>query len=138
MSETQTHHPNYVKIWAILVVLLGVSVLGPMLGIQIVTLITAFGIAIVKADLVAKHFMHVNIEPKYVTMLLVTMLVFMLLFFAGTSPDVMRFDGTNWVQRQKIQAPSPTPFLGFGSAIARMPGSCGGACTASSPSTATT
>ena len=42
-------HTNYVAIWGILVALLVVSVLGPMLGIRVVTLITAFGIAIVKA-----------------------------------------------------------------------------------------
>ncbi len=98
MSETQTHHPNYVKIWAILVVLLGISVLGPMLGIQIVTLVAAFGIAVVKAYLVVKNFMHIGHAARYVTYLVVTCLVFMLLFFAGTSPDVMKPDGENWVK----------------------------------------
>ena len=34
MSESEHHHPNYVKIWAILVVLLGISVIGPELGIR--------------------------------------------------------------------------------------------------------
>ena len=38
-----------------------VSVVGPMLGIRAVTLITAFGIALVKAYLVAKNFMHLNV-----------------------------------------------------------------------------
>ena len=98
MSETQTHHPNYVKIWAILVVLLGISVLGPMLGIQIVTLVAAFGIAVVKAYLVVKNFMHIGHAARYVTYLVVTCLVFMLLFFAGTAPDVMEADGSNWTK----------------------------------------
>ena len=98
MSETETHHPNYVKIWAILVVLLGISVLGPMLGIQIVTLVAAFGIAVVKAYLVVKNFMHIGHAARYVTYLVVTCLVFMLLFFAGTSPDVMKPDGENWAK----------------------------------------
>jgi len=91
-------HTNYVKIWAVLVVLLAVSVLGPMLEIQIVTLLTAFGIAGVKAYLVAKHFMHVNLTPRFVPYLMVTCLVFMLLFVAGTAPDVYRADGDNWVK----------------------------------------
>ncbi len=91
-------HTNYVKIWAVLVVLLAVSVLGPMLEIQIVTLLTAFGIAGVKAYLVAKHFMHVNLTPRFVPYLMVTCLVFMLLFVAGTAPDVYRADGINWVK----------------------------------------
>ncbi len=102
MSEQAEHaeHPetNYVRIWATLLCLLIVSILGPFLGIKIVTLLTAFGIAIVKAYLVAKNFMHLNIEPRYAVYLLTTMLVFMLLFFAGTAPDVMKHEGTNWVK----------------------------------------
>ena len=98
MSEANAHHPNYVKIWAILVVLLVVSVVGPMFGIRVVTLLTAFGIAMVKAYLVAKNFMHIDVAPRYVAYLATTCLVFMLLFFAGTAPDVMKADGHNWVK----------------------------------------
>ena len=94
MSE---HAPrNYVKIWAILLGLLIVSVLGPMLGIRAVTLITAFGIAIVKAYLVAKNFMHLDIEARYISYMLGTALVFMLLFFSGSAPDVMKPEGHQW------------------------------------------
>jgi caa(3)-type oxidase subunit IV len=87
---------RYVKIWVILVVLLVVSVIGPMFEIQVLTLITAFGIALVKAYLVAKEFMHIPLDSKYVTYLLVTALAFMLLLFAGTAPDVMNHEGQNW------------------------------------------
>ncbi|MEE9385431.1 MAG: cytochrome C oxidase subunit IV family protein [Nannocystaceae bacterium] len=97
MSGEHAHaHPNYIKIWAILVFLLLVSVAGPMLEHPIITLITAFGIAFVKAFLVAKHFMHLNIEKKLATYLLCTAVAFMLLFFAGTAPDIMRHEGQNW------------------------------------------
>ncbi len=91
-----THHPDYVKIWGILLVLLVISVAGPFLGIKAVTLITAFGIAIVKAWLVVKNFMHIDIAAKLVTYLVLTMVLFMLLFFAGTAPDVMESHGSNW------------------------------------------
>jgi caa(3)-type oxidase subunit IV len=97
-ADHAEHEVNYVKIWAILLALLVVSIAGPFLGIKIVTLITAFGIAIVKAYLVAKNFMHLNIEPRYAVYLLTTMLVFMLLFFAGAAPDVMKHEGRNWVK----------------------------------------
>jgi caa(3)-type oxidase subunit IV len=96
MSEEHTHHPDYVKIWAVLVVLLVISVLGPLLEIRVVTLLTAFGIAIVKAYMVAKNFMHINIAQRYVTYLVTTCLVFMLLFFAAVAPDVMKDEGTQW------------------------------------------
>ena len=101
-----THHGNYVKIWAILCVLLAISVLGPTLEIQIVTLITAFGIAIVKAYMVAKNFMHLNVQPRYAVYLLLTMLVFMLLFFSAVAPDVMKHEGDNWV-KPKIEIAAP-------------------------------
>ena len=94
MSEE--HHTSYIKIWGILVVLLVLSVIGPMAEIRVLTLLTAFGIALVKAFLVAKHFMHINIERQYILYMMVTCLVFVLLFFAGTAPDVMRASGTNW------------------------------------------
>ena len=96
MSDEHSHHPNYTKIWAILVVLLVVSVVGPMFGIRAITLLTAFGVACVKAYMVAKNFMHLDHAPRYVTYLVATCLLFMLLFFAGTAPDVMKDDGHQW------------------------------------------
>lgn len=98
MSEEHDDHPSYVKIWGILLVLLTISVLGPMLEIQVITLITAFGIACVKAFLVAKHFMHINLTAKFVPYLVMTGLLFMLLFFAGVAPDVMNAEGSNWTK----------------------------------------
>jgi caa(3)-type oxidase subunit IV len=107
-DHAAAHHPpvNYVRIWQILLALLVVSVLGPMIGIKIVTLITAFGIAVVKAYLVAKNFMHLNVQPRYVVYILGTTLVFMLLFFAGAAGDVMKHAGDNW-QKQYVE-PSPS------------------------------
>ena len=108
MSESEHHHPNYVMIWGILVVLLVVTVAGPMFEIRTVTLITAFGVAIVKAYLVAKHFMHVNVERRFVPYLLGTALVFMLLLFSGSAPDVMKHEGRNWV-KPEIHVEAQTP-----------------------------
>lgn len=96
MSEEHTHHPNYVKIWAVLVVLLLISVTGPMLEIKEVTLITAFGIAFVKAYLVIVNFMHIGAAKRFVPYIFVSSLLFMLLLFAGVAPDVMKASGENW------------------------------------------
>ncbi len=92
------HHPNYVKIWAVLVILLAISVAGPFFGVRIVTLITAFGVAIVKAYIVARNFMHLNIEKRYVVYLLSTAIAFMLLLFSAVAPDVMKHEGTGWIK----------------------------------------
>lgn len=87
---------HYVRIWGALVGLLVVSVVGPMLGHPILTLLTAFGIAIVKAYLVARHFMHLGIERRWVGWMLLAMVAFVGLFFAGTAPDVLKHEGHNW------------------------------------------
>lgn len=100
MSSDAHHKINYFRVWQILVGLLVVSVIGPMVGEALhafwLTLITAFGIAVVKAYLVATNFMHINLEKKFVAYLVVTMLVLMALFFGGVSPDVMKHDGQRW------------------------------------------
>ncbi|MGH0034559.1 MAG: cytochrome C oxidase subunit IV family protein [Myxococcota bacterium] len=102
MSE---HAPtNYVKIWAILLVLMFASLAGSEVGIQWVTLIAAFGIAVVKAWMVAVYFMHISMEKRYITYLVMTCLVFMFLLFAGVAPDVMKADGDNWVKPAWIEA----------------------------------
>jgi caa(3)-type oxidase subunit IV len=105
MSEEHgSHHIDYMKIYYTLLVLLTISVIGPMFEIRVLTLITAFGIACVKAYLVAKNFMHINLTPRFVPYLVATGLVFMLLFFAGTSPDVMKSEGAGWKKPSWIAA----------------------------------
>jgi caa(3)-type oxidase subunit IV len=97
-SDHAAHEKHYWKVWALLLALLLISFAGPFLEVRVITLVTAFGIAIYKAWLVAKHFMHVTVQPKYVMYMLSTALVFMLLFYAGTAPDVMEHEGANWVK----------------------------------------
>ena len=104
---------RYFKLWLLLVVLAIVSWVGPEFApsiagavssdkeqiaaiTKILVLFAAFGIAIYKAYLVAANFMHLNVEKTYIKYMLATMLIFMVLFFAGTSPDVMKHEGTQW------------------------------------------
>jgi len=94
--DWKAHERHYIKVWTILSGLLVVSVAGPFLGIKVVTLITAFGIALVKAYLVVKNFMHLNLEPKFVAYLCATALAFMALLFFFVAPDIMKHHGNNW------------------------------------------
>ena len=96
MSEAYAH-PNYVKIWFWLVVLLLISVAGPMLEIPALTIITAFGIAFVKAFLVAANFMHLKFEKKIISFLLILALCLLGVFFFGLAPDIMMTDGDQWI-----------------------------------------
>ena len=97
-AETHAHHTNYVRVWAILVVLLGISVLGPLTGIRAVMLITAFGIALVKAYLVARNFMHLNVEKRVVHYALGGMLLLMVLLYVGLAADVQKDRGAQWTK----------------------------------------
>lgn len=95
-GEHAHHGPSYEKTFITLLVLLVISVAGPEIGIKWLTLVTAFGIAVVKAYLVASRFMHLNIEKKIVSYLLLAALALLFLFYAGVSPDVMKHRGNNW------------------------------------------
>ncbi len=113
MADTHAadHHHDHdahsdahmIKIYFILLALLVASLIGPEIAKTfegstrtIIVLVTAFGIAFVKAWLVIKNFMHLTVEKPIVRYMLITCLVFMILFFAGTSPDVLKHDGRNW------------------------------------------
>ena len=93
---------TYVKIWGILLMLLAISIVGPMFERPALTLITAFGIALVKALLVASYFMHLNVERRYIRYMLYAMMLVIGLFFAGTAPDIMQANGLRW-ENQAVQ-----------------------------------
>lgn len=107
------HHRNYVKIWAILLVLLVISVFGPFLQIRVITLLTAFGVAVVKAYMVAKNFMHLDVEKRIVQWTLAVAVVLMVMLFAGVSPDVMEDGGRGW---KKDAGFHPVESVGHGAA----------------------
>jgi len=101
---SDSHHVNYKKIYFTLLGLLVLSVAGPFLGILWVTLVTAFGIAVVKAYLVIENFMHLRWEKRIMKWMLGTSVILMFLMFAGISPDVMRHTGRNWVNEAALAA----------------------------------
>ncbi len=103
MSDNTEHaHVDYWKIYKWLLLLFVISVLGPALfpGIKFIVLLTAFGIAIVKALLVANNFMHLNVERIYIWHLFLACLVFLFVLFAGVAGDVLNKKGNNWVRAE--------------------------------------
>jgi caa(3)-type oxidase subunit IV len=96
-KDGDSHGPSfYIKIWGILLVLFVISVLGPEFGHRTVTLVTAFGIAIVKAYMVAVNFMHIKHEKKYIPYIMFAMLGAVFLFYMAVSTDIQMTSGTNW------------------------------------------
>lgn len=87
----------YIKIWALLLFFLTISIIGPMFEILWLTIATAFGIALVKATMVASYFMHLNVEKRFVWYLLILSVVLLAVFYFGVAADVMNKQGTNWI-----------------------------------------
>jgi len=59
-------------------------------------LITAFGVALVKAYMVAKNFMHLDIEKPIVHWILLVALALMVLLYGALAPDVQKGEGSGW------------------------------------------
>ena len=103
---------HYVRVYAVLLVLLGISIVGPVVGGMldtqvevfgrsfglgiVITLVTAFGIAVVKAWLVIKNFMHLTIERVIPKLFLAASVLLLALFWGGVAPDVQNHDGRMW------------------------------------------
>ena len=96
-EEHHDHSKHYLKIYWWLLGLFIVSCLGPEIGIKSVTLITAFGIAGVKAYLVIAYFMHLKGEKPFVIYFLTASVGLMFLFYFAVAPDVHNHEGRNWV-----------------------------------------
>jgi caa(3)-type oxidase subunit IV len=104
MSEH--HHTNYKKIYIWLVILFLVSVAGPEIfeGNKPLVLIFAFGIAVVKAIIVAGWFMHLKDEKRYIWYAFITSLSLLFIFIIAVAPDIMNESGKNWVSNIKVVA----------------------------------
>ena len=103
---------HYVRIYLLLLGLLAVSIAGPVVGgaidkqveifgLQIglgmaLTLTTAFGIAVWKASLVIRHFMHLSIERPIAKIFLGASVLLLALFWGGVAPDVQLHEGRMW------------------------------------------
>lgn len=85
MNSAEERH--YLIIWLWLVVLVAISVGAASVLPKVQALALVFSIAIVKAVLVARHYMHLkNEKPIYYAMALVP-LAFIILFLFGLFPD---------------------------------------------------
>jgi len=104
MNNDKHHsHPDYKKIYVRLLILLAISIWGPILALQLdnrfllasAVLLTAFGVGAIKAGMVGAWFMHLDIELKVVKRLLIVCILLLILLLAGVGPDVLLPEGQN-------------------------------------------
>jgi caa(3)-type oxidase subunit IV len=80
---------RYVILWAVLVGALLASLALGALGASGLVVACVFGVALVKAYLVAAHFMHLSHEPRFVKLVIVGALAVIAIFYFGLVPDVV-------------------------------------------------
>ena len=89
-NEQDYHgHPNYVKVFLSLLLLMGISLVigyftSPMIGVSLI-----FLVALLKAGLVVVNFMHLKFEPILVFVVVCVVLFILLSFFLGVFPDIV-------------------------------------------------
>ena len=100
-----TPHPSYVVVWVVLVVLFAASVSFNLLSSVVVGIVFAFFIAMIKALMVAAWFMHLNIEKRWVWVILAAALLVIFVMWLGVAPDVMEKEGLNWAKQPPAAGP---------------------------------
>ena len=96
---------RYAVIWAVLVLLFVCSIAFNGVTSFVVGVVFAFFIAIIKALMVAAWFMHLNIERRWVWIMLGGGLAVVFIMWLGVAPDVMESAGQNWSKLPAVSAP---------------------------------
>lgn len=81
-------HPNYLRIYIFLLIMLGISLVVGMLTSPLVAILLIFLIAIIKAGLVVGNFMHLKFEPKLVWLVVGVVIFILMAFYFGVYPDI--------------------------------------------------
>jgi caa(3)-type oxidase subunit IV len=87
--EAEHHHPNYLAIWTVLVVLLVLGIAVGFVKSPVLGAVLVFGVATVKAFLVAANYMHLTFEPLFVRAIVLCGIAIVLIVLIGLIPDIV-------------------------------------------------
>jgi len=85
MSDAHSRHYLTIWLWLMALVILSVAAASVLPKLQAMVLI--FSVAIVKAFLVARHYMHLKHERAIIYAIALVPLVFVVIFLIGLFPD---------------------------------------------------
>ncbi len=88
-KDVAHHHPNYIKIWAILFVLLLLGMGAGMVGNPTLATILVFSVAFIKAGIVVSNYMHLKFEPKFLKIFAAVGALCILILLIGLIPDIV-------------------------------------------------
>ena len=90
MSNAEHDRPNYVAVWAWLLLLLALSLAAVYLPFsQATTVLVIFVIAGAKAFLVASNFMHLKFEQRLIRIVAIAPVVLFVILTLGLLPDIV-------------------------------------------------
>ena len=84
------------RIWAILAVLPLISLAAQQTGLRSLAIFTSILVVLASTWIATTTWMHVNLEPKYITYLCVLGVATLAMFFFMVAPDVMNHEGNQW------------------------------------------
>ena len=84
-------HPkiNYVKVWIILSVLFGLSLVATVVSMSKAAIVFVFVTATIKAWLVVSRFMHLSFEITTIKVLVFGCVLALLVMYVGVLPDIV-------------------------------------------------
>lgn len=80
---------KYFQLWGILLGLLTLSVISVWLGHGVLSTLIVYGVAVIKAWIVLRDYMHLKLEPGFITVLLFGALSAVVVLFVLVYPDVV-------------------------------------------------
>jgi cytochrome c oxidase subunit 4 len=82
-------HPNYLKVYIILLILFAITVFASLIPNPIVVFAVVFSISVVKGTMVLLYFMHLKWEPNLIWIMLIMALLTLLFLMVGLYPDIV-------------------------------------------------
>jgi len=89
MTSQSTVLKQYVVVFVLLIGLLTISIPASLYGSGTVSTMIIYGVAVAKAYLVLRVYMHLNVEPPFITIILAGCLVAMIYMFLLLYPDIV-------------------------------------------------
>lgn len=92
MASKQADASKYVIVFGLLIGLLTISIPATIYGSGTVSTLIIYGVAVSKAYLVLRVYMHLNVEPRFITFILAGCFLAIVYMFFLLYPDIV-WDG---------------------------------------------
>jgi caa(3)-type oxidase subunit IV len=89
VASKQASSTKYVVVFGLLIGLLTLSIPATIYGSGTVSTLIIYGVAVSKAYLVLRYYMHLNVEPWFITLIMLGCLLAIVYMFFLLYPDVI-------------------------------------------------